>query len=306
MYDIIGDIHGYAQQLKELLAKLGYVLKQGVYTHKNRKAVFVGDLTDRGPKIRETLHIVKKMVDSGNAIAVMGNHEYQHLGLHTMNGDGNYLIKRTEEKVEEVKETLAAFEKYPHEWNCFLKWFEKLPLFLDLGDVRVVHACWDFEAVEFMQNTLYNSSMSKEFLKYSTKQETPHYKAVKTLLKGKDLILPYNQPYITEEGNIVKTIRIKWWKNIQNETYSSMAVKDNWNLPETTIPFCDLYKLDIGYPEDAPPVFIGHYWRSGIPKILSNNVCCVDYSIAKNGKLVAYRWNGEKILNNENFVFVEA
>ncbi|MBL0340920.1 MAG: metallophosphoesterase [Bacteroidetes bacterium] len=82
MIDFIGDIHGHADKLKALLTKLGYSNKKGSYSHLERKALFVGDYIDRGPKIRETLAIVKSMVDCGNAIALMGNHEYNALCFH--------------------------------------------------------------------------------------------------------------------------------------------------------------------------------------------------------------------------------
>ena len=62
MIDLIGDVHGYADELEELLTKLGYSKKDNYYSHPERKALFVGDYIDRGPKIRETLEIVKKMV----------------------------------------------------------------------------------------------------------------------------------------------------------------------------------------------------------------------------------------------------
>ncbi len=45
----------------ELLEKMGYDLNNGVYEHSDRKALFVGDYIDRGPKIRETLQIVRSM-----------------------------------------------------------------------------------------------------------------------------------------------------------------------------------------------------------------------------------------------------
>jgi hypothetical protein len=69
MYDIIGDIHGHADELKVLLAKLDYKQHGNSFQHDHRKVMFVGDHIDRGPKIRETLSIVKGMVDAGNAIA---------------------------------------------------------------------------------------------------------------------------------------------------------------------------------------------------------------------------------------------
>jgi len=51
-------------------------------------------------------------------------------------------------------------------------------------------------------------------------------------------------------------------------------------------------------------VFVGHYWLTGTPKPLTNNVACTDYSVAKGGKLVAYRWDGEPSLREEKFHWV--
>lgn len=55
MYDIIGDIHGYAEPLQRLLEKLDYTESNGTWRHPDRKVIFVGDYIDRGPAIRETL-----------------------------------------------------------------------------------------------------------------------------------------------------------------------------------------------------------------------------------------------------------
>ena len=93
MIDLIGDIHGHAGKLKELLLKLGYKLSNGAYSHPNKKVLFVGDYIDRGPKIRETLNIVKSMVESENAIALMGNHEYNALCFHFQETEGGHLRK---------------------------------------------------------------------------------------------------------------------------------------------------------------------------------------------------------------------
>ena len=68
MYDLIGDIHGHASELVKLLAALGYSKHKGVYKHPERQAIFLGDFIDRGPQIRETLEIVRPMIDSNAAI----------------------------------------------------------------------------------------------------------------------------------------------------------------------------------------------------------------------------------------------
>ena len=86
-FDIIGDVHGCCEELEALLQRLGYevvatasdgpALTGGpVYTHPlGRKAVFLGDLVDRGPRILDTVRLVRNMVLAGAAFCVPGNHD---------------------------------------------------------------------------------------------------------------------------------------------------------------------------------------------------------------------------------------
>ena len=84
-FDIIGDVHGCFVELKELLLKLGYkIIKHRdktknfgytVKTPEGRKAIFVGDLVDRGPASNEVLRLVMSMVENDQAFAVNGNHD---------------------------------------------------------------------------------------------------------------------------------------------------------------------------------------------------------------------------------------
>ena len=71
-FDIIGDVHGCLDELTELLTKLGY---DGIQPPAGRKAIFVGDLVDRGPKIPGVLGLVMDMVEAGAAFCVPGNHD---------------------------------------------------------------------------------------------------------------------------------------------------------------------------------------------------------------------------------------
>ena len=75
-YDLVGDVHGCGETLILLLEQMGYRKINGVYKHKSRKAVFLGDIIDRGPHIRLACEIVRSMVDAGHAYMIMGNHEY--------------------------------------------------------------------------------------------------------------------------------------------------------------------------------------------------------------------------------------
>jgi protein phosphatase len=79
-FDIIGDVHGCYDELVTLLGKLGYAITEQdsevlVMPPESRKAVFVGDLVDRGPKIPQTLRLVMGMVKAGTAVCVPGNHD---------------------------------------------------------------------------------------------------------------------------------------------------------------------------------------------------------------------------------------
>jgi protein phosphatase len=77
-FDIIGDVHGCYDELVSLLAKLGYDVAEegsGAAHPEGRKAVFLGDLVDRGPNTPGVLRLVMGMVASGSALCVPGNHE---------------------------------------------------------------------------------------------------------------------------------------------------------------------------------------------------------------------------------------
>ncbi|HLH02151.1 MAG TPA: polynucleotide kinase-phosphatase [Bryobacteraceae bacterium] len=75
-FDIIGDIHGCYDELVQLLSRLGYMVGGDVVTPPDgRKAVFVGDLVDRGPKVVEVLKLAMNMVEAGTALCVPGNHD---------------------------------------------------------------------------------------------------------------------------------------------------------------------------------------------------------------------------------------
>ncbi len=80
-FDIIGDVHGCADELEALLRSLGYgASEDGTWQHPDgRKAVFVGDLVDRGPRVPDVLRVAMSMVAAGTALVVPGNHDMKLL-----------------------------------------------------------------------------------------------------------------------------------------------------------------------------------------------------------------------------------
>ena len=308
MYDLIGDIHGHADELVFLLEQMGYDCRSGVYAHPRRRAVFVGDLIDRGPKIREVLRIVRGMVEAGQALCVMGNHEFNALAYHTRHPQdpSRFLRKHDARGGKNVRQHFETLRQVPpHELYESLEWFRKLPLWLDLGELRVVHACWDVSAMRRIE-TVWNrdEGLTTEALAEATNPQTDLFDAVEDVLKGKELDLPAGVAFHDKDGHLRRKFRVKWYKSPENRTFHSYAFQPDEDFPNDPLP-AEIHRKITPYPADEPPVFFGHYWlHAETPAPLAQNVACLDYSVAKSGMLCAYRWNGEQELSSEQFVSV--
>lgn len=110
-FDIIGDVHGCYDELTELLDKMGYVSDvDGGYRHPDeRKVIFTGDLCDRGPKNVEVLRLVMRMVETGTAFCVPGNHDdklkryLEHRNVQISHG-----LEKTVRELEQEEEMFLA------------------------------------------------------------------------------------------------------------------------------------------------------------------------------------------------------
>jgi len=303
MIDLIGDIHGYADELESLLQKLGYAKSKGAYAHPERKVLFVGDYIDRGPKIRETLEIVKSMVESDHAIALMGNHEYNALCFHFQETEGGHLRKHLIKNIIQHYETLKQFQNRQKEYEDYLEWFKTLPLYYESKNFRAVHACWDHSNIQYLKQTLVNDRLTDELIYQSVKQGTTLNEAIDQTLKGKEIKIPEGVKFIDKDGTDRKEIRIKWWEDPTQMTYRSISVEPLEDLPEQPIDLSELPSTAYYHDQDKS-VFFGHYWLQGEPSLYKENVCCLDYSVAKGGKLVAYRLDEEIILDINNLIYV--
>ena len=302
MYDIIGDIHGNALELEQLLAKLGYQAHNGYYHHPERTAVFLGDFIDRGPAQKKTVDICRAMVEAGTARAVMGNHEFNAICFATPDAHGDYL--RPHHKISNVTDHQAFLDEFPFgsaEHDEVLAWFRTLPLFLDLGDIRIVHAVWHHPSLAIVAEYLdeHNCLLPGAYAPASDKRH-PMYDAIEHLLKGIELELPSGYSFQDKGGKTRTSARIKWWQEDATHWHQATVGAGKGPFPQQPLPD-DVYRY-----RDEVPLFVGHYWLNGEPEPLTERIACVDYSVARpGGKLTAYRWSGEKSLRKENFVWVE-
>jgi hypothetical protein len=297
-FDLIGDIHGQANELIQLLEKLSYTKKNNIWQHENRKVIFLGDFIDRGDQQKEVINIVRPMIENGFALSVMGNHEYNAIAYYTENGKGGYYREHNEKNIKQHKAFLMAYADYPEEYKSVIDWFKTLPFWLDLDGLRVIHACWDSDLINKL-----GKSLKDGVLKKSSDKSTVEYRAIETLLKGKEIRLPKGQTFFDKDKNERSHIRIKFWEK-KAKTYKElfMGPKDALKyIPD--LPLEEDYSVP--YPTDEKPLFLGHYWMEGNIKPLTENIACIDYSVAKlGGKLVAYRWDGEQKIDEDKFIFV--
>lgn len=300
IYDIIGDIHGHGISLKNLLNKLGYEQSNGIYQHpQGNKAVFLGDFIDRGPTHREVIDTVRPMIDSGHALGIMGNHEFNAICYHTPDEQGGYLRERSEKNVEQHEAFMATYPD-KDERDEIINWFKTLPLWLELETCRVVHACWHEDSMAALKPWLKedNTLLDIGYVVASDKTH-PAYDAVETLLKGVETPLPNGLSFKDKSGHTRRNIRTKWWDS-NADTFSKASISTEIDLEEKTPK-----ETRWGYPKDAKPVFFGHYWFKEDPQPQSTNVICVDYSLAENGKLAAYRIRPGETLSKRNFYWVD-
>ena len=131
---------------------------------------------------------------------------------------------------------------------------------------------------------------------------SPVLDAVEKVLKGVELPLPTGRHFLDKDGTPRHHIRYKWWENPIGANYEELSVLPGLKLAD--LPYAGGGTAYYGPGEK--PVFFGHYWLRGAPSLYRGNVCCLDYSVAKGGQLVAYRFAGEEVLRNDNLVGVGA
>ena len=301
-FDIIGDIHGHAEKLIGLLKILGYRETKGAWRHPERSAIFVGDLIDRGPSQVATVDIVRRMVDAGTARCILGNHEFNAIAWATPDPDapGEFLRQHSRGGNRSQHQAfLSEVEDQPLHAEL-IAWFKTFPLWLDLGDIRVVHACWNDAYIERLKPVLgSNNTLTDEMIVLSSREGHWALEVVEALCKGLEVDLPEGQFFHDKDGHIRHVARVKWWApdfaSLRNSTLAPASVlADMPDIPLPRDPRLTAY--------DGPPVFFGHYWLTGAPKLAGKKFACVDYSAGKGGPLVAYRWEGEQELREDRFV----
>lgn len=270
-----------------------------MFRHPERQVVFIGDLMDRGPQQVETLEIARSMVDASTARIVLGNHEFNAVAWVTRNDAGEWCRshrKRHQHEafLDQVGEGSSAHERW-------IDWFRKIPLWLDLVELRLVHAAWSASAIDALAGAVGPAdTLTPELVVRASTPGSAEHDAIEYLLKGPEIPLPPDWHYDDKGGDRRGNARFAWWL-ASVDTIGSAAVLPgpddrSWPPDEPLLgPPPETYVHDV-------PVIVGHYWFTGEPTVISGKVACVDYSAGRDGPLVAYRWNaGNTTLHDDRF-----
>ncbi len=292
--DFIGDIHGYLPDLERLFKKLGYKEQDGIYIHPDRIPVFLGDFINRGPNILGVLKLVREMQMTGNAYALMGNHEFNFLAYHYRDKQGIPFRPNTEKYYGYIKETKAPLDEN-NLLETYLEWMSNLPLIIKNDSFNAVHAQWSEKLEAELKSSniekLNEEGMRKIHLNASLLE------SVSSVVKGAEYKI--TESFIEKYNFLPRysTERILWWKNNRSNYMRDWLDVDSINY-SILIDRSDFSNIE-DYADTNKPTFFGHYWLD--PKnigIISQNLCCLDYSVAKGGLIGAYSFDGETILSN--------
>ena len=302
--DIIGDIHGYADKLVGLLQQLGYE-HNGQYfvPPAGHRALFIGDLVDRGAQQLATLEIVFAMLDADVADAVMGNHEYNALAYATPDPDTDtnkakqYLRSHNEVHTRQHEAFLAEipFGSAAHQY--WLQRLYELPLWIETDYACFVHACWDTDSMAVLKPLLTdNNRLTPAGLIATAKEDTAAFDALERVLKGVETPLPDGIVMVDKEGTKRSRVRVRWWLDELNERTLREVARAPTSALAQIPPDALASNIDFALKTDKP-VFVGHYWLTGMPEPLSSQVACTDYSAAvDHGYLTCYQLDTEQPL----------
>ena len=291
-YTIIPDIHADFERLNWSISQ-----------SKGRQIVLLGDLIDAGKVVKlpndvGVLTSISKLIEIGQAVCVLGNHELNAILFHRRSSTTGMPLRA--HKVQHFNQHKSFIDSFGIETIDALDWtswmLKTLPLWFELDGVRVVHACWSDNAINIIKKRRPDGYLQVEDLEEIAAKDTEFACAVETITSGPEARLPDGYSFIDNGGHKRKSVRLSWW-NSNNTSWKKAALSvpnldqlPNGKLPENL--------LDEIYHSDAKPVLVGHYKMKGKPKIQSSNASSLDFP----SHSCVYQWAGETELTNKNLV----
>lgn len=283
---VVPDIHADAGRLAAALEAL-----DGVGT-----VAFLGDFIDAGravdtPDDAAVLEKARELVEAGRAVAVMGNHELNAILFHRQDEVGRPLRAHSEKNLAQHRSFVGAFgigTSVAREWT---DWFLSLPLWLDLGGLRLVHAYWGPDEIATVAERRPDARLREEDLPEVARGHSAFARAVNLLVSGPEAELPAGWQFRDAGGHVRRHVRLAWWRaTARTWREAALSVPDPTELPDDLVEGGATVSF---YSSSAPPVLVGHYKMTGAPRIEAPQAACLDFPRAP----CVYRWGGERHLS---------
>lgn len=258
--DIIGDIHGELEALETLLDTLSR--SDSSFENGQRTLVFMGDFCDRGPDSPGVIKRVKDLIERGQAVAVLGNHEINLMNSDPKDGSGWFFDQR----VESDNRFYQPYQRVQSEdKDLVIEFFNSLPIALEREDLRVVHATWHAPSIDKIRSlpvgsvveqyrksqkeVRHHAEQSGLWQRYQEekKQWFSQLEDAKKQPPFLDAIAEYE--LAVRDFNPFKVLTSGLEKSIDEVFYSG----NRWRFSDR-VAWWDDYT-------DSVPVVIGHYWR---------------------------------------------
>lgn len=289
---VIPDIHADPFRLVASLKAAG-----------SNQIAFLGDFIDAGDgdtasDDHAVLKQVRTLIDDGRARAVMGNHELNAILFHREDRQSRPLRDHSEKNRGQHKSFTDQFGHASTDALRWTEWFLTLPLWQEIDGLRLVHACWDHDAIKIISSRRPDGRLHPADLEEVAAKETPFAMAVEKLTSGPEIPLPGEGKFHDSKGIPRKHVRIAWWRAAQGTWRDvALSVRNEMELPDE--PVTGIKEFNV-YPETELPVLVGHYKMQGDLRIDAPQASCIDFPETP----CVYHWSGETALKKDNLVRV--
>lgn len=296
MYTIIPDLHADYERLERSLEHVG-----------SDAIFFLGDLIDAGSATEtcndlKVLKKVRSLMENHGAQCILGNHELNAILFHRKSKvTGEFFRSHDQSKTRQHQSFIEAFGVATHEALEWTSWMlNKMPLWIDLPGLRLVHAQWDHNAIKEVAKRRPKGYLKFDDLEEVAQKKTAFAKAVEILTTGAEFPLPNKASFKDKNGTTRTRVRLAWWMP-KGTTWkeAALSVDERSQLPNTKVP--DHVIDSLSYKEIDSPVLVGHYKIQGPLRILYDKATSIDFP----NTFCVYKWNGEKVLTNENLIKCE-
>jgi hypothetical protein len=259
--DIVGDVHGEVEALRDLLRVLGYAA-DGTHAA-GRTLVFVGDLCDRGPDSPAVIRQVAALVAAGRAHCLLGNHELNILRGAPKPANGWFF---PEDHDRAAGKFTASRRADPAERADILAFFARLPLAMARADLRVTHAAWHPPSFARLRERLPASSVLDVYREHAEAAEhwaeragvkpgaREEYRDWGRHLEDESVRVPLLAAIGTldEHFQMSNPVRVPT-SGVERLAAAPFFASGKWRMVER-VRWWDAYHDDV-------PVVFGHYWR---------------------------------------------